>query len=150
MPVKTIKVRRITPKGLLWLSQYEPLIKDIFSLVTAASAGVPVKAFFELAEWSNLRKEQLAELLSVSLKTLDRYRQQDKKLNPISSEQVLKLIALFKKGQEVFGEMAAFDRWLEKPAFGLGGQLPLQLMHTSSGIDLVMEELVRIEYGDLA
>ena len=150
MAAATGRIRKVLPKRNASLSQYEPLIKDILSIVLAAREGVSAKAFFELVEWSHLRKEQMAELLSTSLKTLDRYRQQGKNLNPVNGEQVLKLMVLFKKGQEVFGDVAAFGRWLEKPAFGLGGQVPFQLMYTSGGIDLVTEELVRIEYGDLA
>jgi putative toxin-antitoxin system antitoxin component (TIGR02293 family) len=54
------------------------------------------------------------------------------------------------KGQKVFGNPESFRRWLEKPAYGLDEQIPLDLLQTSGGIDLVMEELDRIAYGDLA
>ena len=65
-------------------------------------------------------------------------------------EQVLKLLALARRGEDVFGSLPAFRRWLSKPAYGLGGQPPLALLQTSGGIDLVAEEVGRIAYGDLA
>jgi uncharacterized protein (DUF2384 family) len=39
---------------------------------------------------------------------------------------------------------------LQKPAFGLGRVVPLQIIKTSTGIDLVMNELTNIAYGNLA
>jgi putative toxin-antitoxin system antitoxin component (TIGR02293 family) len=92
----------------------------------------------------------LADLLHVSLKTFQRYRKDNKRLNPAISEHLLKLLALFQQGNEVFGSIDSFNRWLKKPAFGLGNQIPLELLETSGGIDLVMDQLLRIAYGDLA
>jgi uncharacterized protein (DUF2384 family) len=46
--------------------------------------------------------------------------------------------------------MGAFKSWMEKPAFGLGGSKPLRMMNTVTGMDLVEDELLRIEYGALA
>ncbi len=60
------------------------------------------------------------------------------------------LKALNQKGESVFGSAHAFRRWMDKPAYGLGGQVPFVLLHTSGGIDLIMDEVTRIEYGDLA
>ena len=59
-------------------------------------------------------------------------------------------MALFRTGETVFGSAEAFRRWMDKPAYGLGDQVPFELLHTSGGIDLVMDEVVRIAYGDLA
>ena len=57
---------------------------------------------------------------------------------------------LFKKGNEIFGELEAFRRWIMKPAYGLGWEVPSELMETSGGIELIMEELYRIEFGATA
>ena len=84
------------------------------------------------------------------LKTINRYKQEKKKLNPRNSELILKLLALYSKGIEVFGKLESFNNWLMKPAFGIGNKTPFSLMNTSTGIDLIFEELIRIEYGDLA
>ena len=63
---------------------------------------------------------------------------------------MLKLFSLFKKGEIVFGNSDEFQKWIEKPAYGLGYKIPKELMQTPAGIDLIMDELIRIEYGDLA
>lgn len=124
--------------------------QDRTSLVLRALQGVSAKAFFETAEQTGYKREQLAEVFDTSLKTFQRYEREQKKLNPQDSEKVLKIGALFQQGESVFGSANAFRRWMDKPAYGLGGQVPFALLHTSGGIDLIMDEVTRIEYGDLA
>ncbi|MFC0182814.1 putative toxin-antitoxin system antitoxin component, TIGR02293 family [Pseudarcicella hirudinis] len=131
-------------------SKYETQIRDNISIVFNARKGLSTKAFYDIVLLSGFKKEQLAELFHTSLKTINRYYQSEKNLDAASSEQALKIIALFKKGTELFGDLDAFRRWITKPAFGIGWQTPLDLMQTSGGIDLVMEELYRIEYGATA
>jgi putative toxin-antitoxin system antitoxin component (TIGR02293 family) len=121
-----------------------------FTMVSRAQNGVEVTAFFDLLEISGLTKEELSSLLDLSFKTIQRYEKDGKKLNALNSEQLLKMIALYQKAEEVFGSIPSFNRWLRKPAAGLGSQIPLQFMQTPGGIDLIREELLRIEYGALA
>ena len=116
----------------------------------AALRGVPALLFFEIADQTGYRREQVAAVFDTSLKTFQRYEREQRNLNPQDSEKILKIQALFTLGNAVFGSVEAFRRWMDKPAFGLGGQLPFDLLHTSGGIDLIMDELIRIDYGDLA
>jgi len=132
-------------------SKYESSIKDDYSIVMNSLKGVKANVFFDLVSIAGLKKNQLADdVFRVSLKTITRYQKDNKRLDPRNSELVLKLIALYRKGIEIFGEIESFNRWLNKPAFGLGDQIPYQLMNTSTGIDLIFEELVRIEFGATA
>lgn len=126
------------------------IIANRNTLVLSALEGIPAARFFEIAEITGYKREQLAEVFDTSLKTFQRYEREQKKLNPQDSEKVLKIVALFQTGESVFGSAAAFRRWMDKPAYGLGNQIPFALLHTSGGIDLIMDELMRIEYGDLA
>jgi putative toxin-antitoxin system antitoxin component (TIGR02293 family) len=120
-------------------------------IVSTSRSGVSSLRFFGLADFTGLTREWLAtEFLGLSLKTLQRYVQEAKTLAPREGEAVLKLEALYKKGIEVFGNRDEFNGWLKEPAFGLGGQVPLELLSMSTGIDLVMQELVRIEFGATA
>ncbi len=130
--------------------KYQVGSKNQYNLVNQAQNGVPVSAFFDLLNISGLTKKELAGLLNVSFKTIQRYQKERKKLNALNSEQLLKMISLYQKAEEVFGALESFNRWLRKPAPGLGNQKPLSLMQTSGGIDLIREELIRIEFGTLA
>ena len=150
MATAAVRARNESLQHSAIFSKYEKSIKDLFTIVVEAQKGVTARAFFDVASLSGLDRNRLADLLNLSLKTLLRYRQQNKKLNAAKSERVLKLIALYKKGEELFGSAPEFRRWMEEPAYGLGNMIPFDLMHTSGGIDLITEELKRIEYGDLA
>ncbi|MCC5905646.1 MAG: DUF2384 domain-containing protein [Balneolaceae bacterium] len=121
-----------------------------FTMFNRAQSGVEVSAFFDLLEISDLSKEELSSLLDLSFKTIQRYEKDGKKLNALNSEQLLKMIALYQKAEEVFGSIPSFNHWLRKPAAGLGSHIPLQFLQTPGGIDLIREELLRIEYGSLA
>ncbi len=131
--------------------KYQGRIENPLAIVNSSRNGVKAIAFFDLASISGFQKAKLADdLLGLSLKTLMRYRETERKLNPKNSEMILKLIALYQKGVELFSDIKSFNNWLNKPAFGLGMQIPYDLINTSTGIDLIYEELLRIEYGDLA
>jgi putative toxin-antitoxin system antitoxin component (TIGR02293 family) len=130
--------------------KYRVQPENNYSLVTKAQDGISISAFFDMLEVSGLSKNELSGLLDVSYKTIQRYQKEEKKLNALNSEQLLKMIVLYQKAEEIFGDIPSFDRWLRKPAYGLGGQKPLKLMQTPGGIDLIFDELMRIEYGALA
>ncbi|GGG50739.1 type II RES/Xre toxin-antitoxin system antitoxin [Hymenobacter glacieicola] len=124
--------------------------QDSFALVMEARKGVPAATAFEVAEAFQLQANELEAIYELSTKTLRSYSQEKKTLSVASSEKTLKIISLYNLGLEVFGEAAAFLRWLDKPAHGLDQEVPLRLLETSGGIDLVAEELTRIAYGDLS
>ena len=126
------------------------LPKNNYYLVIQANDGVEAKLLIDLMTQTRHNKEFFAHILHLSTKTIDRYIKESKKLNPSESEKILKISQLYEQGIELFGSVDAFNRWLEKPAFGLGEQIPTDLMLTVSGIDLIKNELTNIEYGNLA
>ncbi|TVQ01699.1 MAG: DUF2384 domain-containing protein [Balneolaceae bacterium] len=130
--------------------RYEVDETNTFAIINSAQLGIAVSAFQDLLEVTGLSRDELAGLLGVSYKTIQRYQKEEKKMNAQNSEQLLKMIVLYQKAEEVFGDIDSFDRWLRKPAAGLGNQVPLSFMKTSGGIDLIHDELQRIEHGALA
>ena len=133
------------------LTKYKSAISSDLSIVKNANAGISSTIFSELIAISGINKNFLAEeVFDVSLKTMLRYQKEGKKLTPRNSEIALKLLNLFDKGIEIFGSMDSFMVWLNKKAYGLGNEVPLTLMNTNTGIDLIEEEIIRIEFGALA
>ena len=130
--------------------KYQPQMQDKFNIVLTARNGLSTKAFYDIVMLTGIKKEELAEIFHTTMKTIMRYTQANKNLDITTSEQALKIIALFKQGNALFGDIQSFRIWLTKPQYGLGWQIPLQLLETSSGIDLISEELSRIEYGATA
>jgi putative toxin-antitoxin system antitoxin component (TIGR02293 family) len=130
--------------------EYAPRIKSNITIALEANRGIDAHIFFDIVRLSGYSKDEMAKVFSTSAKTFSRYEKENKKLGPLRSELILKIMALFKKGIEVFGGLDSFKAWMAKPAFGLGNLTPFSLIHTSTGIDLVLDELIRIEFGDLA
>ncbi|NTV84859.1 MAG: DUF2384 domain-containing protein [Bacteroidales bacterium] len=132
------------------ISKYGDLTENDNTLTLAALKGIKSSLFSDVIVLTGFSRDLVAGWLDISNKTLLNYEKQSKQLNPASAELLLKVILLFEKGIKIFGERVQFKRWLEKPAYGLGGFIPMEMMRTSGGVDLVIDELVRIEYGDLA
>ncbi|MDX1641520.1 MAG: antitoxin Xre/MbcA/ParS toxin-binding domain-containing protein [Balneolaceae bacterium] len=129
--------------------KYQVNSENKYSLINRAQNGLPAAAFFDLVKITGFSNQELAGLLNLSFKTIQRYQKEGKKLSALNSEQLLKIIALYQKAEEVFGSLSSFNQWLRKPAPGLGGKEPFSFMQTSGGIDLIREELIRIEFGTL-
>jgi len=133
------------------LTKYRQALRSDLTIVKTSNDGVDATVFSELHEISGIKRQFLAEsIFDVSLKTMMRYEKENKKLNPKHSEIALKLMSLFRKGIEIFGSLTSFVSWLDKPALGLGDQVPMLMLNTITGMDLVEEELLRIEHGALA
>lgn len=132
------------------ISKYSDLTGNGNVLTMAALKGTKSGLYSDVIALTGFSRDLVAGWLDISTKTLMNYEKQSRQLNPASTELLLKIILLFEKGMKIFGEKIQFTRWLEKPAYGLGGFVPLEMMRTSGGVDLIIDELTRIEYGDLA
>jgi len=126
------------------------LLNDPLLLIKLAQKGISANKINDINNRYNFDKEFIAEMFNLSTKSISRYISENRKLNPSDSELVLKLLILHDKGVEIFGNKEDFTRWLEKPAYGLDNIAPIDIISTSDGIDLTLEELSRIEFGDLS
>jgi len=102
----------------------------------------------EIEEITRLPLKTLAsQIYDVTPKTLASYRTKGRYFPKRMTEVSIKLRDLYKKGIEIFGNPSLFNTWLSRESSGLASMPPLDLMGTSTGIDLVYEELLRIEFG---
>ena len=125
------------------------ITRDEFNTLSEPEV-IYASAFDDMVAVSDYDKDFAADLLDVSYKTVTRYKKEKKKLSPLQSEYILKTIVLFNKGNQVFGNKESFNRWLDKPAYGLGNRLPRAYTTTVGGINFIIDELNRIAHGDLA
>ena len=132
------------------LKKYEPYFRNDIALVFQAKKGLKPQAIFDFVDLSELPHPLVEEVFHKSMKTFQNYFTKNTLLDAPTSEKLLKLFALYQKGTAVFGSIEAFREWLTKPAYGVGNVVPQTILDTATGIDLINEELVRIEYGDLA
>lgn len=121
-------------------------LKNAFALVFSARKGIKPKVFYDFSDSIKMPERDLAALLNMSSRTISNYKAQKKTLEPVQSEHLLKLITLFGRGEEIFGNVEEFNYWLSKP-FWNANERPLDWLVTPGGVDLVIDELDRLAYG---
>lgn len=107
-----------------------------------------LEKFMKISGISN--KLLAEEVFEISPKTLYLYRKSNKDMPVRFNEQILKLEELYKKGIELFEDSEGFNKWIKSESYGLGNVKPIDLINSITGIDLIFEELVRIEFGATA
>ena len=123
---------------------------DIFELIDATRKGVDYKTFDELSFAYPLNSSTWSRILNMSERTIQRYKREKKRFDPIHTEKLLLIMLLFKKGSDVFGNRKNFLSWLNAKNIALGGIKPIELLDNSFGINIVKDELTKIEHGVLA
>jgi len=89
---------------------------------------------------------KISEIVPASYSTLAKKLNYDKEV----SERLFEIAEVYAKGFEVFGDEKKFTRWLNKSNIALGGEVPFSLLDTSYGVQLVLNEITRIDYGIFA
>jgi len=115
-------------------------------LIEIGERGVTKDALLRLAKYLSLSIGQLAGILPVSERTIQRYRR-DQRFNSVVSEQVLQIAEVAARGTEVFGEREKFLSWMKSPCRALGNRPPAGLLRSRFGTGIVLDELGRIEHG---
>ncbi|HVX50064.1 MAG TPA: antitoxin Xre-like helix-turn-helix domain-containing protein [Chitinophagaceae bacterium] len=119
---------------------------NAFALVMYARKGLKPKVFYDFAAAINMTEKRLAGIINLSARTLSNYQAQQKTLEPIYSEHLLKLIALYEKGEAIFGNIDEFNYWLKKPLWNTE-ETPLDWLETPGGVDIIAEEIDRLAYA---
>lgn len=115
-------------------------------LIITAKKGVRATVFYEFAEAIQMPENNLAAILNITARTVSNYHGKQKVLNPVQSEHLLKLIGLYEKGEEIFGNLDEFTYWLQKPLWN-ENQKPVDWLITPGGVDLIKLELDRLAHS---
>src|SRR5688572_25109297 len=121
-------------------------LSNSHAMVFSARKGLKPKIFYDFAEAIKMPEKILAGILNLSARTISNYKVQQKVLEPVYSEHLLKLISLFEKGESIFRNVDEFNYWLRKP-FWNSHETPLDWIKTPGGVDLVMDELDKLAQG---
>ena len=120
-----------------------------FDIINLARKGFSKGTLLALAKKISLNLQDLANILHISERTLQRY-EDDAIIRTEYAEKAIELARLYARGQEVFGSMDKFKRWMKTPGHVFRGETPISLLDTSVGFDMVLRELGRIEHGIFA
>jgi putative toxin-antitoxin system antitoxin component (TIGR02293 family) len=115
-------------------------------LVKLSKKGVSRGALNHLIKHSSLTLQQMAALLPVTVRTIQRYSTEDR-FSPAVSEQIISIAQIMARGEEVFGDCIQFKAWLNRKSPALSNKKPFDLLSSRFGGNLIIDELGRIEHG---
>lgn len=115
-------------------------------LLEIANEGITKQSIIFFSEKINLSLKSLAGLLDISARTIQR-RSDCEPLSREISEHILQLAHVYSRGEEVFGNLKKFNQWLNCSCIALDNKTPLSLLNSRYGIEMVIDELGKIEYG---
>jgi putative toxin-antitoxin system antitoxin component (TIGR02293 family) len=115
-------------------------------LIELSNEGVTKNALGHLAKFLSFTMSQMAALLPVTERTIQRYARK-KHFNRVVSEQILQIAEVAAKGAEVFEDRDKFLAWMDHPNRALADKTPLSLLSSRFGAEMVLDELGRIEHG---
>jgi putative toxin-antitoxin system antitoxin component (TIGR02293 family) len=120
-----------------------------FDIISLARKGFPKSALLSLAKKNSLNIQELANILHISERTLQRY-EDDVIIKTEYAEKAIELARLYTRGEEVFESMDKFKIWIKTPSVVFRGEAPVTILDTSAGFDMIFKELGRIEHGIFA
>ncbi|WP_260961025.1 type II RES/Xre toxin-antitoxin system antitoxin [Pseudomonas citri] len=123
---------------------------DRMEIYRAVKRGFPLRWVLNMIENSAVYKQSgvLSKIVGASDRTLARrLKTPDEALTPEQSTRALNYAEVLEKATDVLGSRELAEQWMVKPARGLDGEIPIDLISNSVGYELVTDFLTRIEYG---
>ena len=101
-----------------------------------------------ISGFKTLPEGDVVNVLGISGRTLRRQRETPTKPMPADLASKTWLFAeTLAKASEVFGGREQAEAWMNRPAVGLDGQRPIEMLQTVQGTELVNDFLTRLEYN---
>lgn len=143
-PMVAYGVPSYTPMVAMMGNQYAN--PSDFDLLKLARKGISKKSLLALAKQISLTIEEIAAVLHISERTLQRYTPATL-VKTEYADRAIELALLYERGIDVLGSERAFSHWIKSPNLALGGEIPFNLLDTRIGFTMVLDILGRIEHG---
>ncbi len=123
--------------------------RGYFEFIQLSRDGIIKKALMNLSQQLSFSLTEVARILHISERTLQRYGD-DEKLSADTSERAILLSQLYQHGTQVFGDLENFKEWMRTPLPAFNYQPPISLLDTTFGFQLIQDELGKIAHGIFA
>ena len=121
--------------------------EEAIPLIYTTRQGISFDFFKEILNQIPLKLAEWGKFLNLSERTMQRYKKENKRFESIYAEKILEITLLYQAGEEAFGSRDGFDQWLNIESIALGGVKPKSLLDSTFGINLIKDELTRLEHG---
>lgn len=110
---------------------------------------LPSSVVERLARKLEVQAHDVLVISDISLRSYQRRIKAREALTESESDRVMRVARVAERAEAVFEDKDKAARWMATPSRILGAR-PLDLLGSDAGANDVMDELVRIEYGDFA
>lgn len=116
-------------------------------LARLIAQGFPTSALTEVVELGVLKSNEVTRLI-IPRRTLAHRKRRREPLSPGESDRLARVFHLHEIALRTFdGDADKASAWLRTPNRALSGEIPLELIATSTGARLVEDALIRLEHG---
>lgn len=112
--------------------------------------GFPVRVIDRLSKALGMPQARLLSLVALPQATYAR-RRASKRLSPQESDRIYRIASVYRDVVRFFaGDEDAAREWLTSSAIGLGNKVPVDLLDTAAGAEVVRTLIGRLESGVVA
>jgi putative toxin-antitoxin system antitoxin component (TIGR02293 family) len=121
--------------------------KQLRDRISEVREGLPLSELSEVAGLLQIDRGQLAVILGITIRTLQRKAEADERLGAAASDRLARVKRIHELATHVLGEPEKASHWLTSASRPLGGEVPLTMLDTDIGTQRVQQELREIEFG---
>ncbi len=125
----------------------EPMAAYLPIKKTLSVADYSYKKLKKITEMVPFTQSEWANMLHLSERTLQRYAKNNSSFEGIYTDRILLLQEMINLGLETFTSADTFYQWLKKDKPVMGQMLNFQSLYSDRGIQEVIDQLNRIQYG---
>lgn len=118
-----------------------------FDMIAQMRTGTPARTIPRIASVLGVTQERLFDLLHLPKSTVKGRISAGGLLSATEQDRVYRAEKVLARAIEVLEDADAARAWLNRNNRSLGGEIPLALLDTEPGYELVLDTLGRIEYG---
>ena len=122
------------------------MVKDPALRYYKSVEGITKSEFLNIVSLTGMTLRDFSLLLPVTKRTIEKAKASEK-LRPDVSDRVLEIGTLYLEGIDLFGSKEAFNEWLNTYLMALGGKMPIDMLNSSNGIQMVRDVMGRIAHG---
>lgn len=146
---------------MAYMAKIQKYSKDKLKLPKAEEPNIqysPVKKTVLVVEYTFRKLKKIIEtvpftqvewasMLHLSERTLQRYAKNNSSFEGIYTDRILLLQEMINIGLETFSDSHIFYQWLKKDKLVLGQRLNFESLQSERGIQEVIDQISRIQYG---
>jgi putative toxin-antitoxin system antitoxin component (TIGR02293 family) len=115
-------------------------------LARRVAEGIPTSVLTDVVDLGVLTRDEVSRFI-VPRRTLAHRKRRREHLSPEESDRLVRVLDLHDITLRIFDDAEKANAWLRMPNRALSGEIPLELVVTSTGARLVEDALLRIEHG---